>query len=75
LSSSIVAAAMALRYTLRGFDAGVFSGDDCARIAEELASTSKACIATQMPAAARLPLSPAAPARQSHARRPQPAAL
>jgi hypothetical protein len=53
LSSSIVAAAAALREALSGFDAGVFSGDDCARIAEELASTSKACVAAQMIAAAR----------------------
>jgi hypothetical protein len=43
LSSSIVAAATALRGALSGFDAAAFSGDDCARIAEELASTEKAC--------------------------------
>jgi hypothetical protein len=71
---------MALRCTLRGFDAGVFSGDDCARIAEELASTSKACIAAQMPAAARaaerrtpqekaVRSTGASPARQSLTRR------
>ena len=53
MANSIVAAAKALREALHGFDAGVFSGDDCARIAEELASTSKTCAAAQMLAAAR----------------------
>jgi hypothetical protein len=53
LSSSIVAAAAALREALCGFDAGVFSGDDCARIAEELATTEKACAAAGQLAALR----------------------
>lgn len=43
MSSSIVAAAAALREALCGFDPGVFSGDDCARIAEELTKTEKVC--------------------------------
>lgn len=43
MSSSIVAAAAALREALCGFDPSVFSGDDCARIAEELTKTEKVC--------------------------------
>ena len=53
MSSSIIAAAAALREALSGFDAGVFSGDDCALIAEELTTTEKACAAAARMAALR----------------------
>ena len=53
MSSSIVAAAAALREALSGFDPCVFPGDDCARIAEELTTTEKACAAAGRLAALR----------------------
>ena len=53
MSSSIVAAAVALRQELSSFDAGVFSGADCARLADELATTEKACAGARLMAAAR----------------------
>lgn len=53
MSGSIVAAATALRQVLSGFDAGLFSGADCARIAEELAATEKACAGARNLAAVR----------------------
>ena len=54
MSSSIVAAAAALREALSGFDAGVFSGGDCALLADELASTEKAFAWAHLMAAARI---------------------
>ena len=43
MSSSIVAAAAALREALSGFEPDTFSGADCALIVDELATTEKAC--------------------------------
>lgn len=53
MSNSIVAAAVALREALSGFDAATFSGSDCARIADELSGTEKACAGVRLLAAAR----------------------
>ena len=49
----LLAAAAALRVALIGFEAGLFSGADCARITEELAATEKACQTVRLLAAAR----------------------
>ena len=42
-----------LRVALAGFDAGVYSGADCAVLADELAATEKACAAARVLAACR----------------------
>jgi hypothetical protein len=48
-----LAAAVALRRELARFEPGEFSGADCARLAEELAVTEKACASAGLLAAAR----------------------
>jgi hypothetical protein len=53
LSGSVLAAARALRAVLVGFEPGEFSGADCAVLAEELATTEKACATAGLLAAAR----------------------
>jgi hypothetical protein len=53
VSVSVLAAAVSLREALAGFEPGVFSGSDCARLAEELAATEKACAAARVLAATR----------------------
>lgn len=53
MPGSLVLAARALRDTLRGFEPGLLSGEDCAAMAEELAATEKACAAAGARAAAR----------------------
>jgi hypothetical protein len=53
VSGSIVAATVALREALCGFDADVVSGAECARLAGELAATEKACAGVRLLAAAR----------------------
>lgn len=50
---SLVASARALRQELVGFEPERFSGADCARLAEELAQTEKACAAARARAGAR----------------------
>ena len=51
--AALLAAAAALRVALGGFDAGIFSGADCAQITAELAATEKACQTVRLLAAAR----------------------
>jgi 5-methylcytosine-specific restriction endonuclease McrA len=53
MSQSILQAAALLRRALTGFEPGVFSASDCARLAEELAAIEKACAAARLLAAAR----------------------
>ena len=53
MPDSPVSAARALRESLVAFEPERFSGTDCARLAEELAQTSKACGAAAARAAAR----------------------
>jgi hypothetical protein len=53
VSSSVLAAAAALRDALTRFEPGEFSGADCARLAEELAVTEKACATVRLFALAR----------------------
>ena len=53
MSAVLLAAAAGLRAVLAGFEPGVWSGADCARVAEELAVTEKACAAARLLAAAR----------------------
>jgi hypothetical protein len=53
VSSPVLAAAVALRQELARFEPGEFSGADCARLAEELAVTEKACATASLLAAAR----------------------
>ncbi|HEX4538926.1 MAG TPA: hypothetical protein VH112_01685 [Acidimicrobiales bacterium] len=53
MPESPVVTARALRTELVGFDPELFSGDDCAALAEELARTEKACAAAGARAAAR----------------------
>jgi hypothetical protein len=50
---SVPSAAAALRQALAGFEPGLFSGAECARVAEELAATEKACAAARLLAAGR----------------------
>jgi hypothetical protein len=49
----VVAAAVALREVLAGFEAGELSGADCAVLADELAVTEKACVTVRLLAARR----------------------
>ena len=53
MSSALLSAAASLRQALAGFEPGLLSGADCARVAEELAATEKACAAARLLAAAR----------------------
>jgi hypothetical protein len=53
LSGSVLGAARALRAVLAGFEPGEFSAGDCAVLAEELATTEKACATAGLLAAAR----------------------
>ena len=53
MAGSVVEVAGELRAVLRGFDPGVVSGEDCARVAEALAATEKACAGVRVLAAAR----------------------
>ena len=52
-ASSVVSAARVLRQALGGFEAGLYSGQDCAAVVEELACTEKACAAARARAAVR----------------------
>lgn len=53
MSSSVREAATSLRDVLANFEPGLLTGADCARVAEELAATEKACAAARLLAAAR----------------------
>jgi hypothetical protein len=60
MSSAVVSGATSLRETaaslreaLAGFEPGLLSGADCARLAEELAATEKACAGARLLTAAR----------------------
>ena len=53
MSAAVLEQAAMLRAALAGFDPAVVSGDDAARIAEELAVTEKACAAARARAALR----------------------
>ncbi|HVA75921.1 MAG TPA: HNH endonuclease signature motif containing protein [Acidimicrobiales bacterium] len=53
MSAGLLSGLKDLRVALVGFDAGVYSGADCAVLAEELAATEKACGAARLLAAAR----------------------
>jgi hypothetical protein len=53
VSVSVLAAAQALREALAGFEPGLYSGVDCARLADELAATEKACAGARLLAGAR----------------------
>ncbi len=53
MSVSVLEWAAGLRGALAGFDPALLSGDDCARVADELATTEKACGAARLLAAAR----------------------
>jgi hypothetical protein len=53
LPSELLSSAALLRSQLAGFEPGQLSGEDCARLAEELAATEKACAAARVLAAAR----------------------
>jgi len=53
MPASILAAAQALRDALAGFEPGIFSGTDCAQVADALAATEKACAAARLLSVAR----------------------
>jgi hypothetical protein len=53
MSASIIEALEQLRSFLATFDAGVYGGDDCVRLVEDLAATEKACAGARMLAASR----------------------
>ncbi len=53
MSVSVLVWAAGLREALAGFDPGLLSGSDCARLAEELAATEKSCATGRLLAAAR----------------------
>ncbi len=53
MGSSLLAAAVALREALAGFEAGEWSAADCAGLADELAVTEKACAVVRLLAATR----------------------
>ncbi len=53
MSVSLLSAAASFREILAGFDPHVLSGSDCARVAEDLAVTEKACAAARLLASAR----------------------
>jgi len=52
-AANLVEASRALREALRAFDPGRFSGAECAQIADELATSEKACSTGRLLAAAR----------------------
>src|SRR5579875_1373099 len=52
-ATKLVEASRALREALRSFDPGRFSGAECAQIADELATSEKACSTGRLLAAAR----------------------
>lgn len=53
MPSSVLSAAACLREALAGFEPGLLSGADCALVADQLATTEKACAAVRLLAAAR----------------------
>jgi hypothetical protein len=53
VSGSLLSAAASFREILAGFDPHLLSGSDCARVAEDLAVTEKACAAARLLASAR----------------------
>lgn len=53
MPSSVREAAAFLRDALGGFEPGLLTGADCARVAQDLAATEKACAAARLLAAAR----------------------
>jgi len=53
MSSALLSAAASFRQALAGFEPGLLSAESCARVAEELAATEKACAAARLLAAAR----------------------
>jgi HNH endonuclease len=53
VSGSLLSEAASFRVILAGFDPHVLSGRDCARVAEDLAVTEKACAAARLLASAR----------------------
>ncbi len=53
MPNAVLSAAASLREALAGFEAGLLSGADCALVAEQLATTEKACAALRLVAAAR----------------------
>jgi Domain of unknown function (DUF222)/HNH endonuclease len=53
MSGSVLTASVALREALAGFEPGQFCAGDCARLAEELAVTEKACASARLLAMAR----------------------
>jgi len=53
VSHSVLQAAAALREALAQFEPGLLSGRDCARVADELAATEKACAAARVLAAGK----------------------
>ena len=53
MPAAVLAAARALLESLSGFEAELFSGADCAQVAEALAVAEKACAAARLSAAAR----------------------
>ncbi len=53
MGNSVLAAAAGLREALAGFEPGELSGADCARLADELAQTEKACTTVRLLAATR----------------------
>ena len=57
MSEGVRAAAQDLRAALVGFDPELLSGADCARLAEELAATEKACGVARVLAATLRPCS------------------
>ena len=57
MSQPVLEAARVLREALAGFDPALLSGADCARAAEELAATEKACGAARALAATLRPCS------------------
>ena len=53
MSASIIEVMEQLRSLLTGFDAGVYTGDDCVRLVEGFTATEKVCAGARMIAAAR----------------------
>jgi hypothetical protein len=53
VSSALLSTAASLRAQLAAFQPGELTGRDCARVADELAATEKACAAVRLLAAAR----------------------
>ena len=53
MPASILSACRALRSVVANFDAGAYSGADCAELVEELSATEKACAGARLLAASR----------------------